>query len=114
METLEAFADWTDLVWKSGVHAEYMDDRDVAIVALGLTGEAGEVVEYVKKYLRDGKNPREGDHKVEFGNELGDMLFYWTRLVRWAGYNPNEIIQMNIEKLNARHARLLKEREQQS
>lgn len=93
------YADWTDQVWK-GNPLEETTQRDIAIAALGLTGEAGEVVEYFKKHIRDGK--------VILGNEdlaleLGDVLFYWARLCRVAGFTPSEVIERNVEKLTQRY-----------
>ena len=44
--------------------------------ALGLVGEAGEVAEKVKKYLRDNTKV----NQKEIVKELGDVLFYTTAL----------------------------------
>lgn len=98
--TLNEYGTFTDIVWKSGVTAEEMSDVDTAITALGLTGEAGEVVEYFKKYLRDGKQI-EGNTALAY--ELGDVLFYWVRLCRRAGFTPEEVMAMNASKLTDRH-----------
>jgi uncharacterized protein YabN with tetrapyrrole methylase and pyrophosphatase domain len=35
--------------------------------------------------------------------ELGDILWYWINAVRALNLDPNEVIQMNIEKLQARY-----------
>lgn len=103
--TLNEFGMWTDKVWKSGVKAEDMDDKDMSIVSLGMAGETGEALEYVKKYLRDGKEFFAGtDRGTEFAKELGDILFYWVRLARFAGYDPEDIIAINVAKLEKRHA----------
>jgi NTP pyrophosphatase (non-canonical NTP hydrolase) len=113
---IDDYAKWTDVVWKSGAAAQDMDDKDVAIVSIGLSGETGEALEYVKKYLRDGKDPRfdgsstPSSRSEEFKNELADVLYYWCRLVRWAGYLPSDVIKANVDKLEARHASRLAER----
>jgi NTP pyrophosphatase (non-canonical NTP hydrolase) len=106
------FAKWTDSVWKSGAPAEGMDDKDLSIVSLGLAGETGEALEYVKKYLRDNKDPRflndgrvDNERAVEFAKELGDVLYYWCRLVRWAGHEPTDIIELVVDKLEKRHSK---------
>jgi NTP pyrophosphatase (non-canonical NTP hydrolase) len=66
-------------------------------VALGLVGEAGEVSEKIKKWHRDGKID-----KKAVAYELGDVLYYLTRVANAMGYTLFEIAQMNIEKLTKR------------
>lgn len=104
------YGEWTDSVWKSGATAEGMDNTDLAIVALGLAGESGETLEYVKKYLRDDKDPRFEPCSEEFKLELGDIIFYWARLCRWGGFTPREVVEANVAKLEKRHAKMLKEK----
>jgi NTP pyrophosphatase (non-canonical NTP hydrolase) len=79
----------------------------MAITALGFTGEAGEVVEFFKKHLRDGKEIHRNE---ELALELGDAIFYWARLCMYVGFTPEEVLQMNKDKLNARYAELRKQR----
>lgn len=68
--------------------------------ALGLVGESGEASEKVKKWHRDGViNPE----AVAF--ELGDVLYYLTRLANTLGYSLADIERMNREKLTARKER---------
>jgi NTP pyrophosphatase (non-canonical NTP hydrolase) len=68
---------------------------------LGLAGEAGEVAEKIKKYLRD-------DTKVsqkEIVKELGDVVFYATALANYFYSNLPEVLQYNMDKLNSRAER---------
>lgn len=65
--------------------------------ALGLTGEAGEVSEKIKKLFRD---KRIDDDAVL--KELGDVLFYTVALSNIFGGSLIKIIELNMEKLNAR------------
>ena len=68
---------------------------------LGLVGEAGEVAEKVKKYLRD-------DTKVsqkEIVKELGDVIFYATALSNYFYSNLEEVMQVNMDKLDDRAKR---------
>jgi NTP pyrophosphatase (non-canonical NTP hydrolase) len=65
--------------------------------ALGLTGEAGEVSEKIKKLFRD--------NKIDEGavlKELGDVLFYTVALSNIFGGSLIKIIELNMEKLNER------------
>ena len=65
--------------------------------ALGLTGEAGEVSEKIKKLFRDNKIDDDAVLK-----ELGDVLFYTVALSNIFGGSLVKIIELNMEKLNER------------
>jgi NTP pyrophosphatase (non-canonical NTP hydrolase) len=65
--------------------------------ALGLTGEAGEVSDKIKKLFRD--NRIDDDAVLK---ELGDVLFYTVALSNIFGGSLIKIIELNMEKLNAR------------
>ncbi|NIL29565.1 nucleoside triphosphate pyrophosphohydrolase family protein [Bacillus thuringiensis] len=78
--------------------------------ALGLTGEAGEVADVVKKAIFHGHgfNPahcpgeEEGNtHKIAL--ELGDILYYISIMSHEMGYTLEDIAQMNIAKLAKRY-----------
>lgn len=62
--------------------------------ALGLCGEAGEVAEKIKKYLRDGVL-----NDLEVAKELGDVLWYIANLAEDLGYDLAEVADLNLEKL---------------
>ncbi len=71
----------------------------LSISAIGLSGEAGEVSDHIKKWLVSGKSiPRE-----KFIEEMGDQLHYWAHLCHEAGINPQEIIDCNVHKLTIRY-----------
>lgn len=106
---LNEYGEWTDKVWKSGQPASKMTDTDLAITALGLSGETGEALEYFKKYLRDGKDLTDKKINEELALELGDVLYYWVRLCRYIGRSPKEVMMMNHDKLSKRHAKRLEE-----
>lgn len=69
--------------------------------ALGLTGEAGEVAELIKKANRVAPwtTPLDRDKLAE---ELGDTLWYLTRLATWYGVTLQELMVRNMAKLRAR------------
>lgn len=67
--------------------------------ALGLTGEAGEVADLLKKHLFHG-------HDLEHGkliSELGDVLWYVTQACDALGVPLSLIMEVNIEKLKRRY-----------
>jgi NTP pyrophosphatase (non-canonical NTP hydrolase) len=68
--------------------------------ALGLTGEAGEYSEKVKKLIRDGVLD-----KALAVKELGDVLWYLTASAKELGYTLTDVAEINILKLSDRAER---------
>lgn len=67
---------------------------------LGLVGEAGETADKIKKWHRDGVVDQQA-----IAYELGDVLYYLTRLANVFGYTIEQIKDMNIQKLTDRRKR---------
>ena len=84
-------------------YEEFVDTMpDFDDAALGLAGEVGEVLEHVKKDRRpDGR--RQPLNKEAFTAELGDVLFYLTRLAHKNGITLKEVAKYNQDKLTKRH-----------
>lgn len=72
---------------------------------LGLTGEAGEVSEKIKKLFRDKNGIADDDTKKELQKELGDVLWYLAQIATEFDLSLNEIAEKNIEKLFSRKER---------
>ncbi|MDO8516268.1 MAG: nucleoside triphosphate pyrophosphohydrolase family protein [bacterium] len=72
---------------------------------LGLTGEAGEVAEKMKKIIRDKGGVLDETSKQEIAKELGDVLWYVAALSSELKIPMDTIAQMNIEKLRSRKDR---------
>lgn len=70
----------------------------MALAALGLAGESGEVVDLVKKYLFHGK-PLDRDKLIL---ELGDVRWYLESFAIHLGVSVEDIERANIAKLRAR------------
>lgn len=65
---------------------------------MGLAGEAGEVVDLLKKHLYHDK-PLD---MAKLKEELGDALFYLTDIARQYGIDLEEVPAANVVKLNKR------------
>jgi len=70
--------------------------------ALGLTAEAGEFTEVVKKIILQGK-PYNEDNVFHMKRELGDICWYIAQACMALDTSFDEIIEMNVEKLKARY-----------
>lgn len=78
-----------------------LDDgkANLAHMALGITGEAGEVADVIKKHYAYGK-PLDAQHLIE---EVGDIMFYMNGLLDELGIEWGEVLARNIAKLEARY-----------
>ena len=85
--------------------AIYPTEYKVTYPALGLTREAGEVADKVKKVIRDNKGEISKEKAVELAKEAGDVLWYIATLAHDIGFTLEEIGQMNYEKLHSRQQR---------
>jgi NTP pyrophosphatase (non-canonical NTP hydrolase) len=72
---------------------------------LGLTGEAGEVAEKIKKVLRDKNGLIDKNTRRELKKELGDVLWYLANLATEIGLSLEEIARANLKKLASRKKR---------
>ena len=70
--------------------------------ALGLTAEGGEFTEIVKKIVFQGK-PVNEENLFHMKRELGDIMWYFIQACISLDVSPEEIIEMNVEKLKARY-----------
>lgn len=75
------------------------------VYALGLTGEAGELADKIKKVYRDKGGVFKQEEREAIAKELGDVLWYLTRLGATLGFSLEQIAAMNIEKLSDRSKR---------
>lgn len=65
----------------------------------GLCGETGEANDMIKKAIFHQK-PFDQEH---FKKELGDVMWYMAMICQSMGYELDEILQMNVDKLIARY-----------
>jgi len=110
---------------ESRVAADFLDrvreihyDKDTVINVpllltglIGMTSEAGEAQEIMKKVLFQGKPYTEDtrqhlyteDTRQHLIKELGDVIWYWTNACNALQVDPNEVIAGNVDKLQARY-----------
>ncbi len=70
--------------------------------AVGMSAEAGEFTEIVKKIVFQGK-PVNEDNLFHMKRELGDIMWYVMQACMGLGTDLDEIIEMNIDKLKSRY-----------
>jgi NTP pyrophosphatase (non-canonical NTP hydrolase) len=86
-------------------HNTYGPLMEKTIWAMGVAGEAGEVVEKWKKIVayKEGKVSKED--LDELAKELGDVVWYIAVMAHSLGLSFDDIMQRNVTKLKSRKAR---------
>lgn len=91
---------------KSRKTAVYPDrDNNFIYPTLGLSGEAGEVSEKIKKVIRDKKGIVDDETREAIKKELGDVLWYVSQIATELKLSLDDIAEKNIEKLYSRMER---------
>jgi NTP pyrophosphatase (non-canonical NTP hydrolase) len=85
-------------VYSPGINALYY-------LGLGVTGEAGEIAEKLKKLLRNHDGVLTDEMKEDLKKEIGDVLWYLSQLSGELGYSFSDVAQSNIDKLQDRKHR---------
>ena len=68
-------------------------------VAVGIAGEAGEILELAKKVVINSHQP----NPEKFLAELGDIEFYLEAMRQHFGFTRDQVLQANIDKLQHRY-----------
>ena len=71
----------------------------LANAALGLTGEAGEVAEIIKKAMFQGHSL----NRDKIAEELGDVMFYVAYMTDTIGMTLDQIMSLNVAKRRNRY-----------
>jgi len=94
----QAFSDALDIIDEtSGLPPERL-----ITAALGITAEGGDFAEIIKKACFQGK-PLDDDAQYHMKRELGDVMWYIAQACIALDCTLEDIIYMNIEKLEARY-----------
>ena len=100
---MKSFNDYQAWTRDTAVYPKKNNKEVYAYLALGLTGESGEVADHVKKFLRgdDGGELSE-ERRENIRRELGDVLWYIARLSDELNITLEDIARLNHDKLTAR------------
>ncbi len=94
---LETFDQYQQATARTDNHTN--DKEAILNFALGIAGEAGEIVDIVKKLIFH-NHPAD---KEKMRDELGDQLWYVTRMASRYGLTLEEVAKANIDKLKKRY-----------
>lgn len=75
------------------------EQMELLHAAIGISTEAGEILDAFKKHLIYGKDL----DLVNVGEEIGDIMWYVAIITRYLGKDFYDLLDINIEKLSARY-----------
>jgi NTP pyrophosphatase (non-canonical NTP hydrolase) len=101
--TSPASSDFTALLARmTELEANDTDVPRLLTAALGMSAEAGEFTEVVKKIMLQGK-PYNEENVFHMKRELGDICWYLAQACMALDTNFDEVLEMNYQKLSARY-----------
>lgn len=95
------FSEYQKLAGKTALYPRRLENLEYP--TLGLTGEAGEVANVVKKIQRDNEGVLTDEVRAKLKDELGDVLWYISACADELDLTLNEIAEYNVGKLAKRH-----------
>jgi NTP pyrophosphatase (non-canonical NTP hydrolase) len=78
---------------------------DKTIWAMGVAGEAGEVIEKWKKIVAYKNGEISDEDLADLAKELGDVVWYIAVLAHSLGLSFDDIMERNVQKLQDRQKR---------
>ena len=87
---------------KAQAHGPDVNVPLLLTAAIGMAAETGEFCELPKKIFFQGK-PLNTDTLFHMKRELGDIMWYWVNACRALGLDPNDVVEENVRKLEARY-----------
>ncbi|MBU2540068.1 nucleoside triphosphate pyrophosphohydrolase family protein [Patescibacteria group bacterium] len=73
-------------------------EKEIMTWGLGISGEAGDVAGCIKKTYS-----QNDDQKNGIRENLGDTMWYIAMICNFYGWNLNDVLKENINKLKKRH-----------
>jgi NTP pyrophosphatase (non-canonical NTP hydrolase) len=94
---LDEYQDWV----KETTYGN-MKGVELLIMSNAFGGEAGELMNVVKKIYRDHDGVVTDDKLDDLRSEIGDNIWYLAGICNAVGLRLDEVIEENIQKINAR------------
>ena len=101
--TSEQSKDYEAFVYRiQELEGEEFPTERLLTAAVGMSAEAGEFTEVVKKIIFQGK-PVNEENLFHMKRELGDVCWYLAQACIGLNVSFDEIIEMNVDKLKSRY-----------
>ena len=90
-------------VFQGKIYECEIDMARLMTALIGMMAESGEFAEVVKKKVFQADTQFTSDEIFHMKRELGDVLWYWVQGCIALGFTPDEVMDENIKKLEARY-----------
>lgn len=84
---------------KRTMNKDLTHDQALTMLSMGLAGEAGELVDAMKKKVFHGHSL----DRADVIKEMGDVLWYLINMMNELGIEPEAVLKININKLKSRY-----------
>jgi NTP pyrophosphatase (non-canonical NTP hydrolase) len=101
--TSEQSKDYEALIYRlQELEGQEFPSERLLTAAVGMSAEAGEFTEIVKKIIFQGK-PVNDENLFHLKRELGDIMWYVAQACMGLNVSIDEVIEMNVDKLKSRY-----------
>jgi NTP pyrophosphatase (non-canonical NTP hydrolase) len=95
----QRYREATERTWNVKQKPMTTEEQELSNIAMGIGGEAGELVDLLKKVIHHG-HEMDRDKLIK---ELGDLKYYVTRLQMFYGISDDIVMMENVIKLRSRY-----------
>ena len=81
------------------------DEYKLMYSCMGLAGESGELIEKIKKVIRNDGGAISEEKREAIKLEIGDVLWYLSQIARLCDISFDDAAEANVKKLADRRAR---------
>lgn len=99
------FNEYQNLAARTGHFDKDDFEYQIMYTSMGLAGESGELIEKIKKVIRNDKGVMSEEKRDLIRLEIGDVLWYLSQISRILGISFQDAAEANIRKLEDRVAR---------
>src|SRR3989344_4682378 len=99
------FNEYQDLASRTADFKDRSPEYKIMYSCMGLAGEAGEVIEKVKKVIRNNGGKMSKEQREAIKQEIGDVLWYLSQVARFCDILLDDAARAIVEKLAGRRAR---------
>ncbi len=99
------FNEYQQTANKTATYSKNDQEYKLMYLSLGLAGETGEVIEKIKKIIRNDGAVVSEEKKHLLMHELGDVLWYLSQMAKELDVSFDEVAAANLQKLADRAAR---------